>query len=85
MPVGGTIGSIMAGYLAGRFGRFKTFIFTDILAIIAGIINAIPYNATFGIGRVLSGVTVGIYSSVAPIYIAELSPPIISGRMGAMF
>jgi MFS family permease len=35
-------------------------------------------------GRILTGMCIGIFSSTAPMFISELAPPAMRGRLGAV-
>jgi sugar porter (SP) family MFS transporter len=84
--IGTVTGALISGRPADRYGR------KPILYIIAGLYvltaagSALANNvSTFIIFRFLGGIGVGASSVVAPMYIAEISPAKIRGRMTAMF
>lgn len=84
--IGTVIGALVAGEPADKYGR------KPILFIIAGlyVITAVGSAHAVNIGefifyRFLGGIGVGASSVVAPMYIAEISPASIRGRMTAMF
>jgi sugar porter (SP) family MFS transporter len=75
-------GVALAGLLSDWLGRKKTLIFAAILFLISGIGTAVPRNlAEFVIFRIIGGVGVGAASITSPMYIAEISPARIRGRM----
>ena len=80
--IGCIIGASFAGRLGDKFGRKKVLLVTSILfavsAIGSGIANSIP---TFVLYRILGGFAVGGASVLAPMYIAEVSPAQLRGRM----
>ncbi len=80
--IGCIIGASFAGRLGDKFGRKKVLLVTSILfavsAIGSGIANSIP---TFVLYRILGGFAVGGASVLAPMYIAEVSPAHLRGRM----
>lgn len=84
MPIGAIIGAFTGGVLAGKIGRRNTFILADIIGIIGCVIWMFQGNVPLFLGRLISGVAVGINSAVVPIYINEMSPLSISGVMGSM-
>ena len=80
--VGCVIGAWMAGFMSDQFGRKKTLIISAILFLISAIGTAVPKSlVTFIIFRIIGGVGVGAASMTSPMYIAEISPARIRGRM----
>jgi SP family xylose:H+ symportor-like MFS transporter len=75
-------GAALAGPLSDRVGRKKTLILSAVLFLISGIGTALPRNFTeFIIYRAIGGLGVGAASMISPMYIAEISPARIRGRM----
>lgn len=80
--LGCIIGAPIGGWLADRLGRKNTLYLTAILYAVSAIGTALPKTIlTFYIYRILGGVGVGFASVVAPMYIAEVSPALIRGRL----
>ncbi|MHC4508645.1 MAG: sugar porter family MFS transporter, partial [Planctomycetota bacterium] len=80
--LGCAIGAGTAGVLSDRFGRKKVLILSAVLFFISAVGTAIPKTITvFIIYRILGGVGVGAASISSPMYIAEISPARIRGRM----
>ncbi|MHC4678666.1 MAG: sugar porter family MFS transporter [Planctomycetota bacterium] len=80
--LGCAIGAGTAGLLSDRFGRKKVLILSAVLFFISAVGTAIPKTITvFIIYRILGGVGVGAASISSPMYIAEISPARIRGRM----
>ncbi len=80
--VGCVIGVAMAGELNDRLGRRTTLIVAAILFLISAIGSAIPRTLTeFVVYRIIGGLGVGAASMTSPMYIAEISPARIRGRM----
>jgi len=80
--IGCILGASYAGRLGDKFGRKKVLMIIAILfgisAIGSGISNSIPTFVTY---RILGGLAVGGASVLAPMYIAEISPAHLRGRM----
>jgi SP family sugar porter-like MFS transporter len=80
--IGCIIGASFAGRLGDKFGRKKVLLVTSVLfavsALGSGVANSIP---TFVMYRILGGLAVGGASVLAPMYIAEVSPAHLRGRM----
>jgi SP family xylose:H+ symportor-like MFS transporter len=80
--LGCVIGAALAGTLSDRFGRRNTLIVSAVLFLISAIGTAVPETLTqFIIFRIVGGLGVGAASLTSPMYIAEISPARIRGRM----
>ena len=80
--VGCAIGAAFAGVLSDWLGRKKVLILSAILFFISAVGTALPKNITiFIIYRIIGGMGVGAASMSSPMYIAEISPARIRGRM----
>ncbi len=80
--LGCALGAAFAGVLSDRLGRKKVLIVSAILFFISAIGTALPRHiTTFIIFRMVGGVGVGAAALSAPMYIAEISPAEIRGRM----
>ncbi len=74
--IGALIGALLGGVIADWLGRKKTLFLTAIFFFI-GVLT-LSEGQNFGmllIGRLITGLAVGIVSMAAPLYIAEMSPP----------
>jgi len=80
--VGCMIGCVVAGPSSSRFGRKKTLILTALLFLFSSLGCALS-NAylAFIVCRIIAGIAVGAAAMLAPIYIAELSPPQHRGKL----
>lgn len=80
--IGCILGASYSGRLGDYFGRKKVLLVVSILfgisAIGSGVANSI---STFVFYRILGGLAVGGASVLAPMYIAEVSPAHLRGRM----
>lgn len=80
--VGCMMGCAFAGPSGSRLGRKKTLILTALIFLISSLGCAITsYYIAFIIYRIIAGVAVGAASMMAPIYIAEISPPQHRGKL----
>ena len=83
--LGCIVGAWAAGRVADRFGRKSTLIFTAILFSISAIGSALASDLTwFVVYRMIGGIAVGMASAVTPLYIAEVSPKDLRGRLLGM-
>jgi SP family arabinose:H+ symporter-like MFS transporter len=70
------------GWLSDRLGRKKTLLLAAGLFGLSALGTAIPRNiGEFNAFRILGGFGVGAACIVSPMYIAEISPPAIRGRL----
>jgi len=80
--VGSFLGAAMAGYISLTLGRKKTLLISAVLFGISAVGTALPESLTeLVIYRIIGGMGVGIASMVSPMFIAELAPPAIRGRL----
>lgn len=80
--VGCVLGVLVAGLLSDWLGRKKVLIIAAVLFLISALGTALPRNLLeFIIYRIVGGIGVGAASMTSPMYIAEVSPARIRGRM----
>lgn len=80
--LGCILGAGVAGTLSDRFGRKRALVLSSILFTVSAIWSAIPATLTeFNIARIIGGVGVGMASMLSPLYIAEIAPAGIRGRL----
>jgi MFS family permease len=56
----------------------------NVVGIVGAFITIIPNTFTFIIGRFLGGYTTGAFGVTMPLFLNEISPPDISGRIGGL-
>lgn len=84
--LGSVGGAAVSGYFADRYGRKNALVLTGILFLLSAIGSAAVSSFSFFIvARFIGGIGVGIAAMVAPLYISEVSPPAIRGRMVSMY
>ncbi|KAL6703895.1 Bifunctional purine biosynthesis protein PurH [Coniothyrium glycines] len=82
--LGGLLGALSAGPLAGRYGRLRTMHITTAFFAIGPVFEALsPSIAVMAFGRLLSGVGAGASVVIVPLYISEIAPPANKGFFGA--
>lgn len=80
--IGCALGAALAGVLSDWLGRKKVLILSAIMFFISAVGTAVPKTlVTFIIFRIVGGLGVGAASMTSPMYIAEISPARIRGRM----
>jgi sugar porter (SP) family MFS transporter len=82
--IGCTLGVLLVGPLSDRYGRRPALVLAGLLFLISSIGTALPESVTlFVIFRILAGVGIGFASMVTPMYIAEIAPAHLRGRLVA--
>ncbi|HPU26899.1 MAG TPA: sugar porter family MFS transporter [Phycisphaerae bacterium] len=80
--VGCIIGTGFAGSLSDWQGRKKVLIGTALFYAVSAILSAFPRTVSeLVIARFIGGLAVGVSSMISPVYIAEISPARIRGRL----
>ncbi len=80
--IGCLAGAMVAGGAADRYGRKPLLMLSALLFTVSAIGTGLFNDFTlFNIARFVGGVGIGVASALAPMYIAEVSPAEIRGRM----
>lgn len=92
--IGCIIGGAISGMLSSRMGRKKTLILASVLFFISALGSGYPEFLFFNIGepsiellwmfnfyRIIGGIGVGLASAVCPMYIGEIAPANLRGRL----
>jgi len=80
--VGCIIGAAFVGVISDRYGRKRPLILSGFLYMISALGCALVSDlAWFNFFRILGGVGIGISSSLAPMFIAEMAPAESRGRL----
>jgi sugar porter (SP) family MFS transporter len=84
--IGTITGALISGKPADLYGRKPILYLIAILYVLTAVGSALANNvSSFILFRFLGGIGIGASSVVAPMYIAEISPAKIRGRMTALF
>ncbi len=80
--LGCLIGAMFSGAASDRWGRKKLLILSAALFAVSSVLTGWAQTFTMFITwRIVGGIAIGIASNVSPVYIAEVSPAEIRGRM----
>ena len=80
--VGCLFGAMVAGAAADKYGRKPLLTVSAILFTVSAVGTGLFNDFTmFNIARFIGGMGIGVASALAPMYIAEVSPAEIRGRM----
>ncbi|MCF6807388.1 sugar porter family MFS transporter [Thiotrichales bacterium 19S9-12] len=78
---GGAIATLISGFLADAFGRKIMIMVSSIIFIVGILLVVFAVNFEFLIiGRLVQGISVGIITIVAPLYLVESMPTHLRGR-----
>lgn len=84
--VGALIGAAIGGPLADRFGRRRTLMFTAAVFLFGALGSAFAPNLWLLVGaRVVAGAGIGLVSVVGTLYLAEVSPAQVRGRLVSVY
>lgn len=80
--VGCLVGALLAGAASDRFGRKGLLVLSAFLFAVTSLGNALAGTfTTFIAWRMLGGVAIGLASSLSPMYISEVAPAAMRGRL----
>ena len=80
--IGCLVGAMVAGAAADRFGRKPLLTTAAVLFTVSAVATGLFNDFTlFNIARFVGGMGIGVSSALSPMYIAEVSPAAIRGRM----
>lgn len=92
--IGCIIGGVISGMFASKFGRKQSLIIAAILFLVSALGSAYPEFLFFTKGepsiqlllmfnfyRIVGGVGVGLASAIVPMYIGEIAPAHMRGRL----
>jgi MFS transporter, SP family, xylose:H+ symportor len=92
--IGCVIGGLLGGLVSLHLGRRRGLMLAALLFLISALGSAMPemffrpvgegdhtFVTQFVIYRILGGIGVGLASMLSPMYIAEVAPPAIRGRL----
>jgi sugar porter (SP) family MFS transporter len=83
--IGCLVGALVAGALSDKLGRKRLLIVSAMLFAVTSLGNALAHNFSIFIAwRILGGVAIGLASNLSPMYIAEIAPAQIRGRLVAI-
>jgi len=82
LSLAATVAMMFAGPLSDRFGRRVILKYSALLYAVSALLSAVaPSFIILVIARMMAGIGVGISLIIAPMYIAEVSPPEQRGKM----
>jgi SP family arabinose:H+ symporter-like MFS transporter len=83
---GCVIGSLAAGRFTDSYGRRSILLWVAVFFALTSVATGMAPNFTLFIAaRFAGGLAVGGASILSPMYVAEVSPPSMRGRMGTLY
>ncbi|KAL0090295.1 general substrate transporter [Phycomyces blakesleeanus] len=80
--LGAIFGGFFAGLLSDKMGRKILVIISSVIFIAGALLLALaPSYGVLLLGRLVVGVAVGVASMIVPVYVSELAPKHIRGRL----
>lgn len=74
--------SMLSGSITDHFGRKPTIVISSLIFVAGSVLMAIAWDAIFLlVGRLVVGAAVGLASMTVPMYIAEVAPSDIRGKL----
>jgi SP family sugar:H+ symporter-like MFS transporter len=83
--VGSAIGAFVAGRLADAIGRRRVMMLAAVLFLVSALLaGAAGGSFVFIVARIIGGLGVGAASVISPVYISEVTPASIRGRLSSV-
>ncbi len=83
---GCALGAAVTGRLSDRYGRRYVLLWIAMLFALTSVATAVAWDFhSFLVARFIGGLAVGAVSLVSPMYIAEVAPAAVRGRLGALY
>jgi SP family sugar:H+ symporter-like MFS transporter len=83
--VGSSVGAFLAGRMADLIGRRGVMMLAAVLFLFSALLaGAAGSSAIFIIARIIGGLGVGAASVISPVYISEVTPAAVRGRLSSV-
>lgn len=84
--LGCAVGAFVGGRLADRYGRKRVMVIASIMFAIGSVGTAFPFGlVAFMFWRLVGGFGIGLASMICPMYISEVAPAHLRGRLSSLF
>lgn len=86
LTLGAAVGALFGGFLSDKFGRKPVILASDALFVTGAALLATAGSVDILVlGRIVSGLGVGMAGTVVPVYLSEVSPTPLRGRIITMY
>lgn len=86
VPLGAAFGALFAGRFSDRYGRRAVIGSAAVAFLVGSLTSAASETVPMLAGsRFLLGIAVGFASASCPVYISEVAPPAVRGRLVSLF
>lgn len=83
--LGCLVGAVFTGGLSDRLGRRRLLVAAAVLFALSSLLTGwAPSFGWFVVWRILGGIAIGMASALSPLYIAEIAPAHLRGRLVAV-
>src|SRR5947209_12427594 len=80
--IGCLFGALVSGVLSDRFGRKRLLLLSALLFVISSLGTGLANTFSIFLSwRIAGGVAIGLASNLSPMYIAEVAPAALRGRL----
>lgn len=85
LEIGALVSSLLVSKIGEKFGRRFTIKYGSLIFIVGGLGQTFAQKMShLVLGRIISGVGVGLLSTIVPIYQSEISPPHNRGKLACI-
>jgi SP family galactose:H+ symporter-like MFS transporter len=86
MMLGAAVGAIAGGWMAKSMGRKRSLLLGSFIFVAASVLCGVAWSVpVLLVGRLILGISIGMLSFTAPIYLAEIAPENIRGSMVSFY
>ena len=84
--LGAILGALFCGKITDQLGRKKVILASAVIFVVGAIWSGIAFDVwNLILARLFLGIAIGVSSFAVPLYIAEISPAKLRGRLVSMF
>jgi len=86
MMLGAAAGALAGGWMAKSLGRKRSLLLGSLIFVFASVLCGVAWSVDVLLaGRLILGISIGLLSFTAPIYLAEIAPENIRGSMVSLY
>jgi len=80
--LGCLFGALLSGLLSDKYGRKKILVVASLVFLFSSLATGMSHSIPqFIVARLIGGLAIGLAAALSPVYIAEVSPTKIRGKM----